>query len=70
MPSNSFLRSSLLVSSIRGNDMAATIQAYKVSIQPVSAVVMEKSWAISLNKATGTNSVVFITKALIPIRRT
>src|SRR5690606_18751882 len=69
-PKSKILRSKRLKSSINGNDMAATIHAYSVNIQPGSAVVIEKSWAMSLNRATGTNSVVFIIKALTPIKNT
>ena len=65
-----FFRSISPVRSIAGRDTISTVQAYTVIISPVSAVCISKLVAISLNIATGTNSVVLKINPANAINRT
>ena len=60
---SSDLRSKFAVSNIKGSDNIVTLHAYIVMMSPVSAVLIPKSFAISLRSGTGTNSVVLNIKA-------
>ena len=60
---SSDLRSKFAVSSINGKESIVTLHAYIVMMSPVSAVLMPKSFAMSLKRGTGTNSVVLNIKA-------
>ena len=60
---SSDLRSKFAVSSINGSESIVTLHAYIVMMSPVSAVLMPKSFAMSLKSGTGTNSVVLNIKA-------
>ena len=60
---SSDLRSKFAVSNINGNESIVTLHAYIVMMSPVSAVLMPKSFAMSLKRGTGTNSVVLNIKA-------
>ena len=51
------------VSSINGKESIVTLHAYIVMMSPVSAVLIPKSFAMSLKSGTGTNSVVLNIKA-------
>ena len=60
---SSNLRSKFAVSNIKGNESIVTLHAYIVMMSPVSAVLISKSFAMSLKRGTGTNSVVLNIKA-------
>lgn len=60
---SSDLRSKFAVSNINGKESIVTLHAYIVMMSPVSAVLMPKSFAMSLKSGTGTNSVVLNIKA-------
>ena len=57
------LRSKFAVSNINGKESIVTLHAYIVMMSPVSAVLISKSFAMSLKSGTGTNSVVLNIKA-------
>lgn len=60
---SSDLLSKFAVKSINGSESIVTLHAYIVMMSPVSAVLMPKSFAMSLKSGTGTNSVVLNIKA-------